>query len=62
MMERAKNLRNNMQIIDLEGMVPQDHLSHDQGAFITQKLLVMVKITTIIKGQARIIFHCIFCN
>jgi hypothetical protein len=26
MLERAKNLRNNMQIVDLEGMVPQDHL------------------------------------
>ncbi len=26
MLERAKNLRNNMQVVDLEGMVPQDHL------------------------------------
>ncbi len=26
MLERAKNLRNNLQIVDLEGMVPQDHL------------------------------------
>lgn len=26
MLERAKNLRNNMQIVDLEGLVPQDHL------------------------------------
>jgi len=25
-LERAKNLRNNLQIVDLEGMVPQDHL------------------------------------
>ena len=26
LLERAKNLRNNLQIVDLEGMVPQDHL------------------------------------
>ncbi|MEA4926358.1 MAG: transposase, partial [Syntrophomonadaceae bacterium] len=26
MLERAKNLRNNMQLVNLEGMVPQDHL------------------------------------
>ena len=26
MLERAPNLRNNLQIVDLEGMVPQDHL------------------------------------
>ena len=26
MLERAKNLRNNMQIVDLEVLVPQDHL------------------------------------
>jgi hypothetical protein len=26
LLERAPNLRNNLQIVDLEGMVPQDHL------------------------------------
>lgn len=26
MLERAPNLRNNMQVVDLEGMMPQDHL------------------------------------
>ena len=26
MLERAQNLRNNLHIVDLEGLVPQDHL------------------------------------
>ncbi|HHZ17511.1 MAG TPA: transposase, partial [Clostridia bacterium] len=26
MLERAENLRKNLQVVDLEGLVPQDHL------------------------------------